>query len=167
MNPFNGMNPFTLWGTAEVPQLPPDLDWERYTFRQRVHKVHSQTKTVPLIWDERLKGEIIYHEDYNHFKPFLESLPLGKGYIQSAILINLPAGASIPTHVDSALFFKRFHRLHIPLVTNERCFFTVGNETRHLQQGEIWEIDNDNQFHSVENGGSTDRIHLLIDFHKG
>jgi hypothetical protein len=158
------MNAFTLWGNVDVPQLPLDLDWERYTFRQRFHKVHSQTKTVPLIWDERLKGEIIYHPDYNHFKPFLESLPLGKGYIQSAILINLPAGKSIPTHVDNAPFFKRFHRLHIPLITNKDCLFTVGSETRHLQQGEIWEIDNDNQPHSVVNRGSTDRIHLLIDF---
>jgi hypothetical protein len=158
------MNPFTLWGTVKVPTLPLGLDWEKYTYRQRVHKVHSQTKTVPLIWDEKLQGKVIYHPDYPHFKDFLESLPLGKGYIQSAILINLPAGKSIPTHTDSAPFFKKFHRIHIALITNKNCFFTVGAETRNLQEGEIWEIDNDNQPHSVVNRGTTDRIHMLIDF---
>ena len=159
------MQPFTYIGKTDVPELPPGLDWDSYTYRQKTHRVHSQTKTIPLIWDEKLQGEIIYHPDYPYFKEFLESLSLGKGYLQSAILINLPAGKSIPLHIDAAPFFKKFKRIHIPLITNKDCLFTVGNETRHLKQGEIWEIDNDNQHHSVVNGGTTDRIHLLIDFY--
>ena len=158
------MQPFTYLGKVNTPELPNNLDWERYTYRQDTHKVHRQTKTIPLIWDQSLKGEVIHHPDYPSFKDFLESLPLGKGYIQSAILINLPAGKNIPRHIDAAPFFKRFRRIHIPLITNEKCFFTVGDRTRHLKQGEIWEIDNDNCYHSVINGGDTDRIHLLIDF---
>ena len=159
--------PFKYYSSIEVPELPLTLlDWDEYTYRQRVHKVHSETKTIPLIWDEKLKGDIIYHKNYTHFKDFLDNLPLGQGYIQSAILINLPAGKSIPRHIDSAPFFKNYHRLHIPLITNEDCLFTVGSETKHLKQGEIWEINNDNAYHSVVNGGSSDRIHLLIDFYE-
>jgi len=160
------MQPFTYIGKTDVPELPPGLDWDNYTYRQKTYRVHSQTKTIPLIWDEKLQGEIIYHSEYPYFKEFLQSLPLGKGYLQSAILINLPAGKSIPLHIDAAPFFKKFKRIHIPLITNKDCLFTVGEETRHLKQGEIWEIDNDNQHHSVVNGGTTDRIHLLIDFYQ-
>ena len=108
----------------------------------------------------------IYH--YNYFKDFLNSLiPIfckeNGSFIQSAILINLPAGKSIPRHIDTHSFFKKFSRIHIPIITNEKCYFTVGDETKNLKVGEIWEINNDNQFHSVYNSGLTDRIHLLID----
>jgi hypothetical protein len=159
------MKPFIFYGNIEVPEFQFG-DWDSYTFRQKTHDVHRETKTIPLIWDEKLNGEVIYHPDYPKFKNFLDKIPLGKGYIQSAILIKLPAGKSIPTHVDAALFFKKYHRIHIPLITNKQCFFTVGSETKHLKQGEIWEIDNGNLQHYVVNGGKTDRIHLLIDFLK-
>jgi hypothetical protein len=33
-----------------------------------------------------------------------------------------------------------------------------------MKEGEIWEINNDDKYHSVENRGETDRIHLLIDW---
>ena len=159
------MKPFTFYGNIEVPEFQFG-DWDIYTYRQETYSVHCETKTIPLIWDEKLKGEVIYHTDYPKFKDFLDKIPLPKGYIQSAILIKLPAGKSIPLHVDAAPFFKKYHRIHIPLITNEQCFFTVGSETKHLKQGEIWEIDNDNLRHSVTNGGKTDRIHLLIDLFK-
>ncbi len=155
---------FKFYSKINVPELPENVNWNEYTFRQKTHEVHSQTKTIPLIWDEKLKGEIIYHRWYSYFEDFLSTLPLGLGYIQSAILIKLPAGKCIPSHIDSAPFFKKYSRIHIPVTTNDECFFTVGDETKNLKVGEIWEIDNDNQYHSVVNGGTTDRIHLLIDF---
>jgi hypothetical protein len=161
------MNSFKFLGTVVVLKLPDNLDWDTYTFRQKTHNVHKETKTIPLIWDEKLSDKIIYHQWYPHFKDFLETLNLGSlGYIQSAILIKLPAGKSIPTHIDAAPFFKKYSRIHIAIITNEQCFFTVSDETKNLKVGEIWEIDNDNQKHSVVNGGITDRIHLLIDFYR-
>ena len=33
-----------------------------------------------------------------------------------------------------------------------------------MKEGEIWEINNNEKKHSVENDGTEDRIHLLIDF---
>jgi len=164
------MKPFKYYGSIQVPELPANLDWDDYTYRQEKHKVHRETKTIPLIWDEKLTGKIIYHEpEYSYFKGFLDSILsiLGKGFIQSALLINLPAGKSIPRHVDKNDFFKDYSRIHIPLVTNEDCLFTVGEETKNLKVGEIWEINNNNEFHSVENKGLTDRIHLLIDQGRG
>ena len=73
--------PFTFYGTIKTPELPDNLDWEEYTYRQKTHLVHKETKTIPLIWDEKLTGKVIYHSNYRHFKDFLNSLSsiIGKG----------------------------------------------------------------------------------------
>jgi hypothetical protein len=39
----------------------------------------------------------------------------------------------------------------------------VGDESRNLKVGEIWIIDNTDMYHSVENKGKEDRVHLIID----
>lgn len=117
-------------------------------------------KTIPLIWDETLQGKLIYHENYPFFKEFLDCLPFENGFIQSAILINLPSGKSIPSHIDSKPFFKKYY---VPFITNDDCLFTIGNETKHLKEGEIIFVDNEISC-CVMNKGETDCIHLLIDF---
>ena len=53
-------NSFKFLGSVVVPKLPDNLDWDAYTYRQKTHNVHKETKTIPLIWDETLKGEVIY-----------------------------------------------------------------------------------------------------------
>ena len=146
---------FIFIGNAEPLKLQ-KLDWDSYTFRQKNYDVHRATKTVQLVW----KGEKISNE----YDEYLQTLPLGPGTVYNALLIKLPAGKSIPSHVDSAQFFKKYHRIHVAIETNPQCLFTVGEETIHMKPFEIWEIDNDSKLHSVTNGGTTDRVHLMIDF---
>ena len=81
-----------------------------------------------------------------------------------AILVNLPSKKSIPSHVDTGKTLVDCRRIHIPLQTNENCFFTVGEEKKNLKLGEIWEINNDKKKHSVDNFGDNDRIHLIVDW---
>jgi hypothetical protein len=51
----------------------------------------------------------------------------------------------------------------VPVITNTECIFSVGDESRNLDAGQIWIIDNVNRYHSVENKGNNDRVHLIID----
>jgi quercetin dioxygenase-like cupin family protein len=155
---------FTFYGKVDVTSILEklsDLDWDEYDFRQRAFR-------VPLLWNEVPDHEKIV--EHTHFKKFeadlfeIQALQLPPGEIHTAILIKLPAGASIPTHRDAAPHFKLYRRIHLPIVTNPKCLFTVGNQTIHMKAGELWEIDNDTQPHSVVNGGSEDRVHLLIDY---
>jgi len=44
--------------------------------------------------------------------------------------------------------------------------FTVGGESKNLEEGYIWEIKNTEKIHSVINNGQIDRIHLIIDWKK-
>jgi hypothetical protein len=87
------------------------------------------------------------------------------GYSQieyrSLMLVKLFAGCEIAEHTDEGGIYKYAHRVHIPIVTNEGCYFTVGGEVGRMAAGEIVEINN-TMPHSVVNG-DMDRVHLIVD----
>ena len=56
------------------------------------------------------------------------------------------------------------HRTHIPIITNPYVTFYVGNETKQMIEGEVWEINNA-QYHSVNNEGLDWRLHLIVDYY--
>jgi len=58
---------------------------------------------------------------------------------------------------------RNTHRVHIPLVTNENCFFNEGNTVYRMRKGEIWFLDA-SVIHSVAVLSDEDRIHLMLDF---
>ena len=146
------------------------LDWDYYTFRQTYRKGQQDTKTLPLIWSEDFtenkKWEYysVFEDDINEVENTLKSI-LGDGRITIAILINLPKNKKILPHTDSGNdHFFITNRLHIPITTNDECWFRVSDEVKQMKKGEIWEINNSDKVHSVDNDGDTDRIHLLIDY---
>ena len=161
------MGNFTFFGPVTVDTIEKKLDlldWNEYTFRQTKFNVHRETLTVPLLWNEIPAPHEVAHKWYPLFKDELDTISaILDAHIHTALLIKLPAGKSIPAHVDAAPHFKLYRRIHIPIVTNPRCIFTVGGESMHMCRGEMWEIDNDNKLHSVYNHGDQDRVHLLID----
>jgi hypothetical protein len=55
------------------------------------------------------------------------------------------------------------HRLHIPLVTHENCFFSEDNTVYRMRAGEVWFFDA-SQIHSVASLSDAPRIHLIFDF---
>ena len=78
-------------------------------------------------------------------------------------LMKLNAGAVIKTHTDHDMNFESGEaRFHIPIVTNDQVEFFVDEERITLKEGACWYL-NLNLPHRVTNGGTTDRIHLVID----
>ena len=158
---------FKFHGTVDVDSIEeklPLLDWHEYTFRQARFNVHRETLTVPLLWNEVPSDVEVPHKWYPAFKTELDAIEaLLGGRVHTALLIKLPAGKCIPSHVDAAPHFRLYNRIHIPVVTNPGCVFTVGDESKHLERGHMGEIDNDGKPHSVVNKGTEDRVHLLID----
>jgi mannose-6-phosphate isomerase-like protein (cupin superfamily) len=82
---------------------------------------------------------------------------------ESVRFMLLAPGARIKEHKD---FFMGFEdgviRLHIPLVTNEKVEFYLAGERIPMREGELWYLDF-SQNHRVENNGTENRIHLVID----
>jgi hypothetical protein len=160
-----------------------EADWNADTSRQQTFDAHTRTQTIKLIFDP----------DYRHTAPTIhppfvafESLILpmadhirgyylrslrqrriadknGPGYFIRTLLTRLAPAAEITPHADDGYSLRRCHRIHIPIVTNPDCLFTVGDLTWNMPMGEMWEINN-RRLHAVTNGGTEHRIHLIMDY---
>ena len=149
----------------------PSQVWEEYSFRQKTFDVHKHTQTIPVIFDEDFR---LYNPTHTKWYPLFEedlkklkqkaSKVYGDGYIVRCILVKLKAKKSIPTHVDGGESLNIARRIHVPIVTTHKVSFTVGDETKLMREGEMWEINNSRKKHSVQNTSSYDRIHLIFDY---
>jgi hypothetical protein len=82
-----------------------------------------------------------------------------------------PGGGELARHADlcpeAGVKDGRLARIHIPIVTNPEVLFTQwhsrgGQVTHHFPQGAMCYIDQ-RQPHKAVNGGTTDRIHFVLD----
>jgi hypothetical protein len=111
---------------------------------------------------DELKGEMAATEQLNDC-PYITQLmgEIGSVWGRSR-LMGLGAGADVPLHIDSHYYWRTHWRIHIPVITNPKVLFTCGGETVHMAAGECWVFDSFRS-HKVENGGSEQRIHLVLD----
>ena len=169
---------FIHYGNFDVSKIlesinHPTLDWDEFDIRQKIFIEHRYTKTIPLIFNYDFnsfdvvptKHLLIFQNELNKLESYLKNTIKKDGYIMRAILVKLLKNSIIPPHVDvvgKTLVLGK--RLHIPIVTNKDCLFSVGDDIRNLNVGEIWEINNDKKTHGVSNNGDEDRIHLIVDW---
>jgi hypothetical protein len=100
---------------------------------------------------------------YNIVLPIIRELESQhNGRHGRVFLAKLPAKKTITPHADWQEYLLVCRRNHIPIITNADVRFTVGDETKFMKTGEIWEINN-SRVHSVVNDGEDDRVHLIID----
>ncbi|MEM7569311.1 MAG: aspartyl/asparaginyl beta-hydroxylase domain-containing protein [Pseudomonadota bacterium] len=77
-------------------------------------------------------------------------------------LMRLSPGAAVPRHTDVNYYWRHRIRVHVPIQTQPEVLFTSGKDSIHMAAGEAWVFDNWRQ-HTVENGSTQDRIHLVFD----
>jgi hypothetical protein len=170
-------------GLKALVQNLTEEQWHSFAIRQKRYEVHQQTQTIGLVYDHdfrhshptRLPMLEIFETELrpvlwmtaDHFEETASAQQLirenGAGYFIRASLVRLPAGSGIAEHRDMNFSLTHSHRVHLPIVTNDQVLFKVGNETAHLREGQLVEINN-RRLHSVHNNGPTDRIHLIVDF---
>lgn len=171
---------------AELKDLVLDLteeQWDSFSIRQRRYEVHQHTQTIGLVYDldfrhshpTRLPTFKIFEAALSpalymaadHFEETETAKRLikenGLGYFIRASLVRLKAGCSIAEHQDLNFSLTHSHRIHLPVITNDEVWFTVGSETINMREGQLFEINNRRK-HSVHNKGSEDRDHLILDF---
>jgi hypothetical protein len=180
---------FRLIGELDIAELRSlvlglsEEQWNSLSIRQQRYEVHKHTLTIGLVYDPdfrhshptRLPPLKLFEDALkpalwmiaDHFEQSAAGQQLvkenGLGYFIRATLVRLKAESGIAAHRDMNFSLTHSHRLHLPLITNDDVLFTVGNETQHLQEGRIYEINN-RRVHSVANNGSEDRVHLILDF---
>jgi aspartate beta-hydroxylase len=83
--------------------------------------------------------------------------------LRSVRLMSLGPGAEVFEHRDKPIGLPAgWVRLHIPLATNEDAVCTLDGEPHTWQPGTFW-FGDWSLPHSVRNGGSERRVHLVID----
>lgn len=92
-------------------------------------------------------------------QPIIDQLP-GAHRIR---LARLRALGCIARHCDQFPSNKVRHRLHVVVATNPGVIFDLNGTLLHMPEGSVYEIDNIAP-HSVRNDGSSDRIHLCVDY---
>jgi hypothetical protein len=172
--------------TAELKKLVNNLteaQWTSFSVRQKRYEVHQHTETIGLVYDPdfrhshptRLPALQLFEEALrpalwmtaDHFEETETGQQLvrenGQGYFIRATLVRLKAGCSIDEHQDMNFSLTHSHRVHLPIITNDRVLFTVGKETINMREGQLTEVNNRRR-HSVHNEGPEDRVHLILDF---
>ena len=82
---------------------------------------------------------------------------------ESVRYLRLGAGAKILRHRDFMLSVEDgLARVHIPVKTSPHVEFYLDDKRVEMNEGEAWYLDF-NLYHSVENNGHDERIHLVID----
>lgn len=83
--------------------------------------------------------------------------------LRAVRLLRLRAGSHVGEHVDHGLDFEDGEvRLHVPIITSDEVRFFLDGTHLAMAPGECW-YTNVNLPHSVENSGTIDRVHLVID----
>jgi hypothetical protein len=167
---------------ALLLQLTPE-EWEETDIRQQGYEAHRDTQAIPLVYDD----------DFRHTNPtkrpalqifepamrpllavtagFYDESPQGReltkkfgsGYFIRANFVRLLSGGTILEHRDMQFSPTHAHRVHVPIITNDRVWFTVGGETLYIPEGEIYKINN-RRAHSVRNEGDEAGVHLVLDY---
>ena len=152
--------------------------WLEDELRQRKYRdVHYDTESVILIFCD--------HENWPNIDlvkgagwarlahlavPLMHDLigrfyPKG-GTIIRAMAAKLKAGKSITPHTDNHVSFRRSHRIHVPITTNNKVRFMIDGRPHRLEVGSAFEINNQKR-HSVLNAGGEDRITFIFDYVPG
>lgn len=150
----------------------PEEHWTRQSYRQDTMHVHSNTQSI-----------LLKHENFEHYKPLIDHdiAPLfeddihqleqtlfndfGPGRLRDVTLVKLLPNSDIGEHYDGdCAELAGWQRCHLPIITNENVIFHVGETSEHLKEGKLYQIDNLNKLHSVENKSDQPRIHMMLEY---
>jgi hypothetical protein len=101
-------------------------------------------------------------------EPVLAQAVRGYGYARGVfprvMLARMPAGGVIHPHVDANPAARWPHKIHVPLLTNDRVVCHFGGADHRLAEGAAVEVDNLGP-HWVQNHGPAPRIHLIFEYY--
>ncbi len=172
---------FKFLGNLDITLILKNLNtfteeqWGEHTHRNEDFRAHNQTNSLEILWDKDslatgltgAKNKTNYKQlDFDYIRNLLQPIyekHYGPGYFIRVLIPRLKPGGSIPIHKDNGKSLMEVKRTHIPLITNKNIIFKVGDTTKNLKAGEVWEINNGRE-HAVNNDSDEHRIHLIVDY---
>ena len=151
-----------------------DAAWHEDESRQKSYYMHDQTRSLILLslddtkWPDRpvSKGPG-WDRIADVAVPVMEDI-ITKHYstggdVIRAVVASLKAGANIKAHTDGHPSFHCAHRIHVPITTNPKVWFTIDGRPYQFEFGQAYEINNQKQ-HSVVNKGDEARVTFIFDY---
>lgn len=97
---------------------------------------------------------------------------LGYTQVGNIMMSVIGKGAFILPHFDPGTYFEHYHRLHVPIFTDESCMaysvaFPIAEQAKqlvktHMTVGHVWELNNCD-IHWFHHQGVKPRFHVVID----
>lgn len=87
-----------------------------------------------------------------------------RGSYPRIMLARMAPGGIIHPHRDGNPAAKWPHKIHVPLLTNDKVTFFVDGVGYHFAEGDAVEVNNMG-VHAVANEGASDRIHLIFEYY--
>lgn len=119
---------------------------------------------------ERSAWAPIWEEWRDAVEPLVEHATRGYGYAGGRttriMLARLLAGKTIGRHIDGSPSAAVPHKIHVPVTTDPRVRFLVGDGDHRLERGRAYEVNN-RIHHEVRNESDQDRVHLIFDYYDG
>jgi hypothetical protein len=128
-----------------------------------------------MLWNKSGDIDDNFLKEYDHSARMTangEQMPYLAGVLRStfnldhlrfARLAKLTPGSVLIPHRDYLELKHGLTRVHVPLVTDPRCFSAEENTVYQMRPGEVWFIDA-TQIHSAANFSKKARTHLILDF---
>ena len=151
-----------------------DVAWHEDEYRQKTYHHHDQTRSIVLVFTDASKwpdANVCKEPGWERLAhvavPIMEEIiikhyPKG-GEVIRAMAAKLLAGGKIKSHCDVHASFHCGHRIHVPITTNSRVWFSIDGRPYQFNVGQAYEINNQKQ-HSVMNKGAEDRITFIFDY---
>lgn len=87
-----------------------------------------------------------------------------RGEFPRVMLARMSPGGVIKPHRDANPAARWPHKIHVPLLTNDKVTFYVDGVGYRMPEGEAFEVNNMG-VHAVQNAGDSDRIHLIFEYY--
>lgn len=167
---------------------PPQYEWVRELMALEMHTADKNIAFTNNIWpvflraskksfeNSKLPWEHYYQggesedlpDSKNKFPAIYRLLEWARetvsGIDTGNVYLNcMSPGGEIHLHCDNGIYFKTYARYHIPLITNDKVSFSgANNYHEYMSAGYMYRLNNLIP-HQVQNHGSSDRIHIIID----
>ena len=156
----------------ERVRLIPETEWEaENATKENNFSVFSQTHHIIARFSGGQEPESYYSTDFwsrwsDVLTPVIDAVTAHYGFVQpdvsKVMLARLAAGGKIDPHYDVGITNHLTHKIHVPIVTNDKVWFHVGTKRFQLSVGRAYELNN-TKLHSVVNRGDAARTHLIFE----
>lgn len=142
-----------------------DRGWRALLLVSKYGEISGPESQRPT-WDFSEFKRTAEVERLPYFKQVLDYLDEHRVSQGRVRILRLAPGAGISLHRDigaevGCLAFDQV-RLHVPIITNQKVTFFVGNERIQMQPGRLYYV-NFSKAHYVKNEGDAARYHLVMD----